>query len=367
MFPVMTTASRKNGILFILLLAAMLIYSLPRLVSFASHEQQALALYQSGELSRKFEQRYDSQFFIRDAAIEAWATLQYLLFKEGAPGVVVGRDGWLFTNEEYLVPANYATVLQGHMAHVTRVQAQLQAQGKQLILLPVPMKLDIYAEHSERQIPERVSQVYDDFLQQLQSEGIAVAPIRSAFLAQAPSEKLYLSHDTHWTPAGAQLAATTFAAAFPELKGTTAYQSHPRGEKELAGDLTHFLKVHPQAAPEIFTPDVIPLFETLKTSNSLDDGALFGEAAESIALVGSSYTKIDDWNFAGFMKEALQQDLVVKAVEAKGPFQAMEDFLASPLLTNADIQTVVWEFPVRVLLTQDSTVPGWQKQLDDLF
>ena len=100
-FPVMSSASRVNGVLFILLLAAMLLYSTPRVVAFARTQEPSTAATQfmSGELLRQFEDYYDKGLFLRQPSVEAWASLQYLLFREGSSGVVLGKDGWLFSNE----------------------------------------------------------------------------------------------------------------------------------------------------------------------------------------------------------------------------------------------------------------------------
>ncbi|MNH16200.1 hypothetical protein D3C79_758310 [compost metagenome] len=37
-------------------------------------------------------------------------------------------------------------------------------------------------------------------------------------------------------------------------------------------------------------------------------------------------------------------------MEARGPFEAMNQFLASDDLKNPQIDTVIWEFPLRTLL-----------------
>src|SRR5690606_11335582 len=90
---------------------------------------------------------------------------------------------------------------------------------------------------------------------------------------------------------------------------------------------------------------------------ALDADQLFGEADQSIMLVGSSYTRIDDWNFPGFLREALQSDLLTTAVEAHGPFHAMEQFLNDEA-NRQGIDTVIWEFPVRTLLTRQAGAPN---------
>ena len=102
------------------------------------------------------------------------------------------------------------------------------------------------------------------------------------------------------------------------------------------------------------------MYETTNPAQQVSEDNLFGEKPQHIALVGSSYSKIDDWNFVGFLKEALQNDLVTVAVEARGPFQAMDDFTRSDLLSNPDIQTVIWEFPLRTVLAQRAGDKSWQ-------
>ena len=54
--------------------------------------------------------------------MEAWASLQYLLFREGSSGVVLGKDGWLFSNEEYRVPGAYQQALEEHLSRIAEVE-----------------------------------------------------------------------------------------------------------------------------------------------------------------------------------------------------------------------------------------------------
>ena len=126
------------------------------------------------------------------------------------------------------------------------------------------------------------------------------------------------------------------------------YVSHKAGDKTVKGDLMNYLQFdHARLAPQ-FGANPIELYETLKAAQSSDE--LFAEQAQSLLLVGTSYSKIDDWNFVGFLKEALNRDLLSVAVEARGPFEAMNQFLASDQLHNPQIDTVIWEFPLRTLL-----------------
>ena len=73
------------------------------------------------------------------------------------------------------------------------------------------------------------------------------------------------------------------------------------------------------------------------------------------------------WNFPGFLKESLRTDLQTTAVEAKGPFYAMEQFLAGQKLADPEITTVIWEFPARTLLAEKPVTSGWQVAANQFF
>lgn len=369
MFPTMKSASKVNGYLFCLMLAVMLIYSLPAVRQFAAQQELGSAgkLFLDGKLVRKFENAYDRQFFLREPSVELWANLQYALFREGSSGVVIGRDGWLYTNQEYLIPNNYLQNLRSQAERIAEIEALLAKHNKQLIVAPLPMKLDIYPEHAQRPWNDRMPRVYDDFLAELEARHIETVPLRDAFLAQKDTP-LFFKKDTHWTPDGARLAAQQIARQRPELVGSTPYQSRVVDEKPLKNDLMNFIKFGPWLDPQLFSePTLVPVYETLAAGADNDSNALFGEQSQSIMLVGTSYTKIEDWNFAGFLREALQNDLLTIAVEARGPFHAMDEFVKGEYLTNDDITQVIWEFPVRTVLAQRPNSKSWQTALNNQF
>ena len=369
MFPVMTSAHRLNGILFIVMLLAMLAYSTPKVLQFASTQApaQAAEQFMSGQLLRQFERYYDRNLFLRSPSIEMWASLQYLLFREGSSGVVLGKEGWLFTNAEYLVPNAYEDNLDSNLAKIAEVERTLRAHNKRLIMLPLPMKVDVYSEYSSRPLDGRALGLYEDFIAGLRRASIEASPLRDAFLAHKDQQPLFLRTDTHWTPEGARLAAQELARQHPELVGSTPYVSRPVAQKSLPGDLTNYLLFNRNLAPDRFRPSPLQLYETLKSEQQVSAGALFGDASQPIMLVGSSYTKIDDWNFPGFLKESLRSDLQTTAVEAKGPYAAMDQFLAGERLKDPDITTVIWEFPVRTLLAEKPTTGGWQVAANQFF
>jgi len=355
MLPVMLSASKVNGVVFILMLAGMFLYSLPAAFSFARNQAQGVEMFFDGASLRQFETFYDKRLFLRDASVRQWANVQYLIFGEGASGAVFGRDGWLFSNQEYLVPNDFAVNMDNQLAQIAEVNDTLLASGKRLIILPVPMKLDVQRSHALDQPSSQAVGLHDEFIARLQQQQIAVSPVREAFLTAVEQQDLFVRNDTHWNPDGARLAAMELARQHPELMGDRQYVSAFAGHKSIKGDLVNFLNFNPDLRPQYFAPVDIQLYETVDKQPASGAEALFGEVRHSLMLVGTSYSRIDDWNFVGFLKEALQSDLLSVAVEAKGPFHAMDEFLASDASSDPALTTVIWEFPVRTLLAQRTT------------
>ncbi|GAA3967653.1 alginate O-acetyltransferase AlgX-related protein [Allohahella marinimesophila] len=367
MFPVMQSASRINGVLFLIMMTGMVVYSLPQLWRFATTEKDAASLFLSGELSRKFEKAYDGEFFVRQAAIEAWSNLSYWAFEEGHSGVMIGKEGWLFTNQEYLFPQDLDAAVERELRAVREAAEALRQKGKRLVLLPVPMKVDVYSDYSRHVLTPKTEALHGAFLEALTRNGIEFADVRPAFLAQRHQTPLYLKRDTHWTPQGARLAAQTLAARFPDIVGSTVFTSETIGKSEFKGDLTNYIKVSEWMAPELLATELVDQYQTIAASATEDEAALFGETAVEVALVGSSYTKMDEWNLAGFVKEAIRSDLITVAVEAKGPIAAMEEFFAAGLPEDNDLKTIIWEFPVRSLLSQENSYASWRATVDQLL
>ncbi len=106
----------------------------------------------NGKLAHAFEARYDKEFPIKRLGTNLWAALDYTLFHEGRPGVVIGKDGWLFTDEEFK-PAPTEQQLEDNWALVRGVQQELERRGVKLVLAIIPAKARLYPEHIGREQP----------------------------------------------------------------------------------------------------------------------------------------------------------------------------------------------------------------------
>ena len=94
--------TRSLRILYIaLFLATLLALGLWSLRSFIGFSTNADATLLDGRWTKAVETRYDGEFPIKRLGTNLWAALDFKLFNEGRPGVVLGRDQWLYSDEEF--------------------------------------------------------------------------------------------------------------------------------------------------------------------------------------------------------------------------------------------------------------------------
>jgi hypothetical protein len=113
----------------------------------------------------------------------------------------------------------------GAWSAILRVRDQLRGRGIGLLVMPVPGKPAVYPDHLTRRFRKPAAPVQsptEDLLRELEREGVATVDLFSLFRqARAapdhPDAALYLARDTHWTPAGAKLAAQAVARRLREL------------------------------------------------------------------------------------------------------------------------------------------------------
>lgn len=365
-FPVMRRASRWNGYLFCALLVGMTLYAVPKSIARLGSSDENVNSVLSGSFARDFETAFDDGVPFREAAIHFWGNIHYLLFGEGQPGVIVGKDEWLFTNQELLVPGRFDLVMEDHLTDIADIRDRLQAKGKKLVMIPVPMKATIYQEKLETEVPPLLLQLEHDFPAALAVRGIEHQPLFEVFQRGKTESQLFLSRDTHWTPEGARLAAQTVAAQFPELKGTRRYQAATSSPRPYEGDLTRFIRTSEWLAAGVRAPEQLTHYEVAPVMDEVTEDALFGSSEKPLLLIGSSYTDIDAWNFPGFLQEAFSREVISLSVSAKGPYHSMYEFLETPPDWADDVDVVLWEFPVRTLLSPERRVAAWQASLNKI-
>ncbi|BBH35234.1 alginate O-acetyltransferase [Pseudomonas sp. St290] len=356
--------------LFMLILTALGLWSMRSFFGFNTNPDATVL---NGRWAKAVETHYDDEFPIKRLGTNIWAALDYKLFNEGRKGVVLGRDQWLYSDEEFNPIVNEELNLQGNYALVEGVRQKLKEQGITLVMAIIPAKARLYPEHLGDVKPSSIhANLYQDFHARVAADKI-LAPDLLAPLQQAKQsgQQVFLRTDTHWTPEGAQVAAENLAKAIAEkspLNGEPQrFVTEPAEKITHKGDLRQFLPLDP------LFENLMPAQEPLVKRNTREaddqpagDDALFADAQVPVALIGTSYSANPTWNFVGALKQALHSDVVNYAEDGHGPILPMLSYLKSDAFKNSPPQVLIWEFPERYLPVNNEigdADPQWVAEL----
>ncbi len=307
----------------------------------------------NGERARALESQYDEGLFIKEFSINLWAAIEYRLFNEGKKGLVIGKDGWLFTEEEFSITSESEDAFEKNIELIKWVNKQFLKQNVKLVVVPVPAKARIYNNKLKQVKPEPLhQQSYDTFLSSLKQSAVLITDTLTAMLGAKSKQAQFLRTDTHWTPAGAETVATVAVEHITNVIDVDVndknYVTELKGRQSYKGDLFNYLPLSPWFDNLLPDADELALYETYESSDdSLDD--LFGETAQTVALVGTSYSANPNWNFVGALKQKLASDILNYAQEGQGPIHPMMKFLETYQTDMPELQLVIWEIPVRYL------------------
>ena len=327
-----------------------------------------------GGFAKAFEQHYEDEFPVKRLGVNLWAAIDYALFREGRPGIVVGTHDWLYTDEEFNVGDDYDASIRANFARISDVRKQLSDAGVELLAAVVPAKARIYPEYLSGRMPAAPhAALYDETLAALSAAGIPTADLRGTLSAGKAYQQTFLRTDTHWAPWGAQLAAieiANIAGAAGLLRSLgTHFVTHVSGVDMHRGDLFSFLPLDPYFTPLLPPREEIQLMKTdvlvadgdslvaegdVASSTAAD---LFGDSElPEVVLIGTSYSANPLWNFVGFLKQFLGEDVASYAREGAGPFAPMATYLRSEDFRARRPRLVIWEIPERSILVSPPAV-----------
>jgi alginate O-acetyltransferase complex protein AlgJ len=302
-----------------------------------------------GRWTGAYQKSFEEGLAIRGPAVAAWGLLKYRLFGEGNRGVLVGRDGWLFTAEEFEPRA--APALRIDLQEVQQAKAELDHLGVDLVIALVPAKARIYPERLGRYaLPRQVHGRYRELLARLAGLGIPAPDLQAPLLEGKNKGQVFLRTDTHWTPFGAQLAAEVLA---PEVERLLAESGSPRArfltrigdELEYRGDLLNFIPLGPFAGRWGPKPDRVR--ETATFREDAVQTGLFEQQVIPVILVGTSYSAGALWNLEGALKAAASADVLNVSELGQGALSPMRKLLQGSVLAEVQGKVVVWEIPER--------------------
>lgn len=343
---------KKQNISGVMMLIFSIILAIGAVFSiFATHGsvvQPSLNEFLKGKWTSAYEKKFDEALFHYKPSLGFWNVANFKMFKEGKDGVIIGKDGWLFTTEEFDRPKGFNDNISANIDFITQTHQVLSAQNIKLFVIPIPSKARLLKEKLERQkFPAYRKPIYANFISTLNAKNIHHMDL--AFIIQKP-EDFFLKTDTHWAVAGAELTAMSAANRLFDLglvkSKTEVFETTLSDPQTHEGDLMRYT-VNGQAAQFVnLNPDTIRIPKTLSTTLNDD---LFSDPQLDIALVGTSYSANKEWNFEGFLKQYLSADVLNMADEGLGPFETMQNYLLSNTYKNTPPKLVIWEIPERFL------------------
>jgi len=181
------------------------------------------------------------------------------------------------------------------LATMLDFKQRLSKQNVELLLIPIPTKIDIYPEFLAPHLP---TSSHSQFVTYLKEQNLWCIDLYPSFqkLRRESNREAFCKTDSHWSPDGALLASKLIAA---ELEKRPWYTDTPKKEYEkgmlqlleVQGDLAHMLshakKVDLETlGKETLAPEPISEKGTANKKIPLD------QPDSSIILVGDSYTRV---------------------------------------------------------------------------
>ena len=355
--------------LFLAILLVLGLWSLRSFVGFSTSRETTVL---NGHWTKAVETRYDEEFPIKRLGTNLWAALDYKVFNEGRPGVILGKDQWLYTDEEFDAVVNGEQNEADNLALIQGVRDTLKKQGTQLVLAIVPAKTRLYPEHIGANKPAALhTDLYQQFHAQVSQAGIFAPDLLAPLQSAKDKGQVFLRTDTHWTPMGAEVVAQQLGAAIsreaPLSGDPQTFVTEAKSSAPYKGDLTNFLPLDPLFSNLLPKPDDLQQRSTNPSQgDSESSDALFADNSVAVGLVGTSYSANPNWNFAGALKQALHSDVVNYAEDGHGPILPMLKYLQTDAFKSSPPQVLIWEFPERYLPAHNDLTefdPQWIAEL----
>ncbi|TVQ96874.1 MAG: alginate O-acetyltransferase [Spirochaetaceae bacterium] len=312
----------------------------------------------TGQWAAAYQDQFEEQLPLRDAAVHLWTALRFVLLNEGRHGVLVGQNGWLFTAEEFTVDPDHDQWFQRNLAFLEEVRDTLRDRGIELVVAVVPAKARVLAQKDPaalgvHRLPVEAVELLPRIHAALDALGIP-APDLAVALARSTHAPVFLRTDTHWTPHGARHAAEAVAPSVRRLLDQrdvppAKFELHPLSAREHRGDLMTFLPLGPFADQLGFPPESVSPWHAEPVDAPVV--GLFDEVAIPVTLIGTSYSAGELWSFDAFLRAAASADVLNLAEEGRGPFAPMRDYLSGTVIDEVPPDVVIWEIPERYFAT----------------
>ena len=299
---------------------------------------------------------------------------QFALLDEAGDKAIRGRGGWMFYRPgfrymtERPAPAS-AGASNSPLSAITAFRDGLAKRNIRLLVMIAPNKESIYPEMLTRRaagLGVLVCPQTRRLMEDLQSAGVDVVNLFEVFRAAKEASRarstppLYLVQDSHWSPAGVEVAAQAVARRILDAgwvqQGTVSYDCRPAPVPRL-GDVIRMLQI-PRLEKSL-APEEVSSRQVVRQDTRL---AYEDSPDSEILVMGDSFLRIyqqDEPKSAGFMSHlarALKQP-VTSIINDGGASTLVRQELHRRGRLLANKKLVLWEFVERDIRFG---AEGWQ-------
>ncbi|MDF1836411.1 MAG: hypothetical protein P1V35_00955 [Planctomycetota bacterium] len=169
-----------------------------------------------GSMAKGFELDIRLRSNVRQSLAPYWSALLLKKLGVAAPGVVVGKDGWLFMrNRLHPEQATRNVAVEYTSVSLAAIDRRLNLLGSEFIVMPIPRKVVVCAS----MLPDGMDPdpgFEKDLIRSLRNRGLLTIDVEETWKG-LPPEGMYLPQDSHWANPGIKLLAQELAELRPEL------------------------------------------------------------------------------------------------------------------------------------------------------
>ena len=279
------------------------------------------------------------------------------------------------------------TIGEATLDYFEQIQNRLAEHNIQLVVLRQPHRLltmsylvDLKPE--EQSFIQSYKDGYETFLARLEARGIVAPNLLAEYETFLQTDEykdvkesnifqyefFHWPYDAHWTPLGAYLSGQATAKAL----GVTPQEKYVTSVTGFEDFRPYDLRQVQRKCDVRIPPIIIPTYETKQASSPTGEDmaqALFADEEVNYVVIGSSFTdpEVKEWNFEGFMTEALGESPLFYARSAGGtiaPFIAFAQSDDYQRMRDRDEPAyVIWDIFNVAVFTPDKDHGGEKMDL----
>ncbi len=267
-----------------------------------------------------------------------------------------GADGWIFSRRDVGKVASLRPETQDSLK---RLAYGLKRQGTQLVMILVPNRILLAANKATPEtlkaaqyVPVKSEAAFHERLVQLRRLHIMAPDVLESLQDSPLPGVFFFRRDHHWTPLGAERTAAVVADALlgvPEFRSlkpaSPPFMSVEVGTEPYAGYYARLIR----SVCHTDVPDeTLPLYKSQGQGGNTGASLLDDAPRPSVVLVGTSLSNNegrDRFNFVGFLRQYLKQDVLNAAVAGGGSGSSMLAWLSNGTQVDKQPGFLLWEMP----------------------